>query len=255
MAWNATTATVMGIPPYLFFTGIGLLVAFIVFNILCLYKREECDTASWIVARSFIPMVVGAKAVGVIYNICTYIAYQKPFTLDILFNSAIVYYGGLIGFLAGILFFTRKLPLDRSRTVRDITAVCIPLFHAFGRVGCFTAGCCYGVEATTPISVLYTTFTRSGLSTAWRVPIQLIEVGINLILFAVLLTLFLKRREVGRLVTWYVTMYAVCRLVLECFRGEWDRQVFFGISGSQVISVMLLITIGILQWRKRENIT
>ncbi len=64
----------------------------------------------------------------------------------------------------------------------------LPLGHAFGRIGCFFAGCCYGISWKHGF-VYHSTvgFTPIGVP---LLPIQLIEAGTLLVLFAVQLFLF-----------------------------------------------------------------
>ena len=67
----------------------------------------------------------------------------RPFTHIFNMRAGLVYYGGLIGAsLAGIIFcYRNKVPLWR---MGDVMAPSVALGHAFGRIGCFMTGCCYG---------------------------------------------------------------------------------------------------------------
>ena len=60
-------------------------------------------------------------------------------------SGGFVFYGGLFGALAAGWLFCRKRG-DFDRLGADLIPA-IPLLHGFGRVGCFLAGCCYGVPA------------------------------------------------------------------------------------------------------------
>lgn len=151
--------------------------------------------------------------------------------------SGMVFYGGLYG---GLLFGyiwvkKKKLPLYQ---LADIFAVVIPLFHAFGRVGCFFAGCCYGVEWEHGISGRV--MSSGGTEHIKRLPVQLIESGMLLILFAVLMMLFLRGKAKGKLMCVYLTAYAVMRFVLEFFRGDEIRGRFLLFSTSQWISLLTI---------------
>ena len=64
--------------------------------------------------------------------------------LEFLFGG-MVYYGGLIGFCMGICLFSKRFLFNRLN-ILDLFAPFIPLAHAFGRLGCFCEGCCYGVK-------------------------------------------------------------------------------------------------------------
>ena len=73
---------------------------------------------------------------------------------------------------------------------RDILAVIIPIFHFFGRIGCFFAGCCYGKITNSNISVIYTNKIDNTIVTASRIPTQLIEAGLNFVLFLCILIFY-----------------------------------------------------------------
>ena len=63
--------------------------------------------------------------------------------------NGFVFYGGFIGAAIGILVYTKfakDVKAHRDHLL-DIYAVLVPLFHGFGRIGCFFGGCCYGVES------------------------------------------------------------------------------------------------------------
>ena len=84
----------------------------------------------------------------------------------------------------------RKKKFDLDPYI-GIGALCIPLFHAFGRIGCFLSGCCYGIETTFGIDLKYSPVP--GCSGVLRFPVQLIESGCNFIIFFLLLFLFNKK--------------------------------------------------------------
>ena len=57
-----------------------------------------------------------------------------------------VFYGGLAGGLLAGYIYLKKKKYDVI-LYTDVIAPCIPLFHMFGRLGCFLSGCCYGIES------------------------------------------------------------------------------------------------------------
>jgi len=60
-----------------------------------------------------------------------------------IWKGGLVFYGGAIGGILGAAFYLwkKKLPLGPCL---DVAAVATPLAMAFGRLGCFLNGCCYG---------------------------------------------------------------------------------------------------------------
>lgn len=164
--------------------------------------------------------------------------------------SGMVFYGGLYGGLvAGFLWIRhKKHPVG---LFADIFAVVIPLFHSFGRVGCFFAGCCYGVKWEYGIGGRVLNSGVRELTS--RFPVQLVEAFCLLVLFSVLLVLFLRNKSQGRLLIVYLASYAVLRFVLEFFRGDSIRGHLLYLSTSQWISLLTLIGVGIYLFLSRRK--
>ncbi len=151
--------------------------------------------------------------------------------------SGMVFYGGLYGGLLAGFLWIRKNHYPAGK-MADTFSVLIPLFHAFGRVGCFFAGCCYGIEWKHGIDgrVL-----PSGASEhIFRFPVQLLEAFCLLILFSVLLIFLLKGKFTGKLMVLYLSAYAVLRFFLEFLRGDEIRGRVLIFSTSQWISLLTL---------------
>lgn len=151
--------------------------------------------------------------------------------------GGMVFYGGLLGSLLGILIYAKITKHDKMQLL-DITAVCIPLFHVFGRLGCFFGGCCYGKEYAHGIVFPHNKFVPE-LAGVPRIPVQLIESACNLIIFAVILTLFIKQIGQRKLIYIYLIVYPVVRFVMEFMRGDEVRGFLLGLSTSQWISIIL----------------
>lgn len=171
-----------------------------------------------------------------------------------------VFYGGLIvGILVGAWYLRRHhLPLWR---VADVAAPAIALAHAFGRVGCFAAGCCYGVPTDAPWGV---TFTNSYSGTLVGVPLniplhptQLYSALGNLAIFAGLLWFYRYKKFDGQVFWVYVAAYGIFRFVVEFWRGD-PRGALFGdaLSTSQFVAiVMFTVALGMLaRLRARTNL-
>lgn len=146
-------------------------------------------------------------------------------------ESGYVFYGGLFGFIFSIWLYTRNKLDCRERLFRLIVPA-MPLFHTFGRIGCFLSGCCYGKKLATPVTV--------GIIEFGRIPVQLIEAFLELVIFFVIILVDKKKEEVNLLST-YLIMYACVRFVLEFMRGDEIRGVFLGISTSQWISLSIIV--------------
>ena len=156
-----------------------------------------------------------------------------------------VFYGGLIGGIIAALIAikTMKLPLG---AFADIITMCIPLFHAFARIGCFLSGCCYGIESEFGFTAHGNTLVPD-VNDVSRFPVQLLEAGLNLLLFALLVFLYKKISGKGgffdgKLIFIYLICYSIIRFSDEFLRGDAIRGFVFGtLSTSQFISIILFV--------------
>jgi phosphatidylglycerol:prolipoprotein diacylglycerol transferase len=159
-------------------------------------------------------------------------------------RGGLAFFGGLVGGLLGMLLMVRKrrLPLRESL---GVVASLMPLGHAFGRVGCFLNGCCYGTVTHGWTGVVFPRFVdkdgfvtgspayigqfNQGLLTIADThslpvhPTQLYEVGYNLIFFALLSWMLPRRRRAGDTAWAYLILYGTARFVNEFFRADNPR--------------------------------
>ena len=161
-----------------------------------------------------------------------------------------VFYGGLIGGIIAIIIYC-KLHKYKTMDFLNICAPAVALFHFFGRIGCFLAGCCYGIE-----SHLGFVFHRSDIPFAngiRRFPIQLVESLYCLLLFLILNFILKKTRYKDKTAYLYLILYPIGRFIFEFFRGDKYRGFLWIFSTSQWISIILLVIgiFGIIKSRKK----
>ena len=254
MIYDASITKILGIPPYSFFTLIGVVFASSLFILLLLKYDYNIHRYFKIFFLSTAGLLIGAKFFGFLTGLYGALANKEVITLDTFLKTGIVFYGGLIGFLLSFLLICKIWNKQIEYRVVDLAVVCIPLFHFWGRLGCFFGGCCYGKETQSAFSIEYTTRINEKIVTASRIPIQLVEAAVNIVIFIVLLKLLNVEKLKKNLIKTYLFMYAAIRIVLEFFRGDLVRGVWNGVSFSQVISIMIIIICLISLFRKKENV-
>jgi len=203
---------------------------------------------------SGVGMLIGARIFGVFSSTYSAIGRGEAIGVSVLINTGIVFYGGMFGFVLTFIFICKVWNKKIEYGVIDLVAVCIPLFHFWGRLGCFFAGCCYGMESDSVISITYTNFIGHQIVTASRIPVQLIEAFANLVILVVLSILLSKQKFKDYLIIVYLSTYASIRILLEFLRGDVMRGVWGGISFSQVVSVAILLGCGLFLIKKRNII-
>lgn len=222
------------------FIGIFFALIFLFFRIER-YNFDFRDFLKMFVA-GFIGCILGSK----ILYFLTMFPTQENFTLEglaILFiQSGYVFYGGLFGTLIALKIFARYTQKDFNNILQMATPA-LPLFHGFGRIGCFLAGCCYGIEFESPINFL-------NVILFYNLPTQLIESLFEFLMFGFLLHVE-KKFPSADILKIYLLNYAVFRFVIEFFRADMDRGIWLVFSTSQWISIFILFYY-LTKWLKNK---
>ncbi len=150
-----------------------------------------------------------------------------------------------LGLSAAVLALTDR-PL---RAGLDLAIIGIGAFLSFGRVGCLSAGCCYGRPARRgvryPLAMHTTGFPRHLCEvTLW--PIQLVEAALSLLLVGAAITVVLVGWAPGSAVAVYLVGYGFARLGLELARGDEARPTGLGLSEAQWTAPLVA---WLLAWR------
>jgi len=183
-----------------------------------------------------------------------YLAYPRAIFSLATIQSGGVFYGGVIGGLVWVLLYTyfQKMPF---LGVLDVSAAGVALGHAIGRIGCFSAGCCYGKPTSMPWGVTFTSPIAARLSgTPLHValhPTELYESGAEFLNFLLLIWLGKRQRFSGQLIGAYFILYGFERGTIEFFRGDPGRTMMFhdSVSLMQVVSLALILIGAFLWWR------
>jgi prolipoprotein diacylglyceryltransferase len=158
-------------------------------------------------------------------------------------KETIVYYHHEIAILV-ICFLVLKLLDLPVLNYLDITILGIATFLAFGRIGCFSVGCCHGQPAKHGVVYGHEhveagfTFYYEGIS---LFPIQLIE---SLFVFLLIITgsmLLAQNFPPGTVLVLYTVVYGAFRFGVEFFRGDAERPYRQGLSEAQWTTLVLVI--------------
>jgi len=195
------------------------------------------ELAADLLLGALIGGIVGAKLYYVFLN--WDLTVQDP--LGMLFSRAgLVWYGGLLGGSAGVILMIRRRG-ENILPLADGMAPAAALGYAIGRMGCFLVGDDYGRPTDRWVGVAFPDgappSTAGNLRRAFGVsvpdsisdstvlevhPTQLYEVGLSLLIFAVLWR-FRGRRPVGRVFALWLVLAGLERFVVEFFRAKDDR--------------------------------
>ena len=175
--------------------------------------------------------------------------------LNALMGGGFVFYGGLIGGLAGLYLCGKILRIHVLDYAQAAIPV-IPLVHAFGRVGCAVVGCCYGVPYEGVGAIAYQESVAAPVGVP-LFPVQAVEAAGCLVLSAVLCFYIVSCRKKGRKaksVQLYLILYAALRFVLEFARyDDAERGILLGLSTSQWISIGICMAVVVLEIRRKAE--
>jgi len=167
---------------------------------------------------------------------------------------SMTFFGGLLGgatcfLLIYFLRIKKKYPNANFIEVLTIAPACITAAHGLGRIGCFCAGCCYGIETDSPLGMKFPHLDHAVY------PTQLFEAIFLFILCAVLFYLAYKKHFKYTMCV-YLTGYGIFRFCIEFIRGDDRGAYLFGIlSPSQVFSIAaILIAIGLFIYLKKKEV-
>ncbi len=204
--------------------------------------------------------IVGARLFYVVENWDLFAGH--PWRIIRLDQGGLSFYGGLLGGLAGLLGAIRKKRMPVRPTLDALVSV-LPLGHAFGRMGCFLNGCCYGKVTDAWVGLRFPRILGEageiigsppfvdhlggrlvGPTDAWSLPVhptQLYEVGYNLAIFAVLSYLLWRRWRAGEIAWLYAIFYGAARYVNELFRANPPIPQLGGMTIFQAFSFALVL--------------
>ena len=83
------------------------------------------------------------QALGFLGSTSAYIGALAQMGMSLL-QAGGVFYGGFAGAILATFWYTRRYQLVVWK-VADISAPAVAIGHGIGRLGCFAAGCCYGI--------------------------------------------------------------------------------------------------------------
>lgn len=106
------------------------------------------------------------------------------------------------------------------------------LFYSILKIGCFCAGCCYGIPYN---GIGHITLNNNNI-----LPLQIIESIYNMILFACIIILQ-KNNDDNRIICKGILLFEIGKFAFAFLRNSKDEPIFLGITLSQYILLILII--------------
>ena len=199
--------------------------------------------------------LVGAKQTLIVVELPYYLA--NPAEILGTIRSAGVLMGGLFIGAATFVLYARKhrLPIPE---LADAIVAPVALAQGIGRLGCFAAGCCYGVGSDAWCAIRFTSLAaheQTGVPLGTPLlPVQLFEFVFDLALAGVLTVAWRRKLRPAGTVLWsYFVLYGAGRATIEIWRGDSVRGLWLGgaVSTSQLFSIAAIAIGGFFLVRDR----
>jgi len=156
------------------------------------------------------------------------------------YPPALVSWGGIIGGMAALAYIKYKWKESFLRMADIITPGYI-IGLGIGRIGCFFAGCCYGIHTDSWIGITFTDPVAPASAMAQPlVPTQLISAAFLVFAGLLLIPLALKTKTTGFTFALSAVVYSLFRFTIEFWRDD-PRVFFLGLSDGQVFSVVYFL--------------
>lgn len=231
--------------------GVAFLLAILLSSQLCesrgISKDFPMDLIWWVFPFS----IIGAR---LYYVFCSLSEFTNFWNIFAIWKGGLGIYGGIIGGAIGLIIccIIKKVNILKCM---DVVAPVLLLGQGIGRIGCYFAGCCCGVEITNPafqwFPIAY--FVHNG----WHLATFFYECVLCIIGFFLLTNILRKNKDVGISTFVYLLYYGIVRFVLEFFRDASYRldTIILNIPISIIVSAIAIIigVVGLIYIFSRRN--
>jgi phosphatidylglycerol:prolipoprotein diacylglycerol transferase len=259
----------------------GLLIA-VGFLIAVLLMRRDArkvgidpdtitDTAFWVLLLG----IIGTRLLHIVMFPENY-SWSDPVGWIAIWRGGLVFQGAIPPAIAYCIYALRKEGVS-VWGFADVVVPYVPLAHAFGRLGCFMNGCCYGSPTEMPWGVCFRRVPADlsepaigspvwldhvahyGLSpdAVWTLPVHPTQLysALGLALMCGFLLYLRKswRPFIGFTFPLYLMFYGGFRFVVEFFRGD-HNPIRLGIFSDQQVFSLLMVVCGavVYAWLRRR---
>lgn len=200
--------------------------------------------------------LLGARLLYVLLDWKTFV--KNPLSFLQLWEGGLSLHGSLIGGILVLIFYCRKKKLSLL-AVGDLAAPTFFLAYAFGRVGCFLNGCCYGGACDLPWAAVFPDENHPGQLTPPSHPIQLYATIISLLVFAFLVRWESRPHRDGELFWGGIALYGTYRFFIEFLRVGATSTVLIpslNLTETHLISLVMIVAggIGLARLRRRPAV-
>ncbi len=160
-----------------------------------------------------------------------------PMSFFRIWEGGLVFYGGVVAGIITLTIYSHRTKIP-FLVLTDAFVPALLVGHAFGRLGCFAAGCCYGKTSGFWPGVIFTSPNSLAPTFVALFPTQLYESVLTALLFGISYWMIRRHPPVGRVTGFYLVAYSTVRFFMEFLRGDDRGHPLFGMSPGQAVSAV-----------------
>lgn len=223
----------------------GFLVATLLFVRRARVEGEDPNMALDLAFYSIVAAILGSRLLYIIIEYQEYIS--QPLKALMIWEGGLVFYGGFIASVPTAYWYVKRHKLHPWK-MADMFAPSVAIGHAIGRLGCLSAGCCYGQVTDSGIGIIFTDPRAMAPLNVPLYPTQIFSSLNELVIFLILISVRPFKKFHGQLLLMWMMLYAIGRFIIEFYRG--DARGFIGpLSTSQAIAIGLFVVAALLFYR------
>lgn len=246
---------------YGFMMMIGFLFAVLAARRKANYEGIDPQLITDLGIYALVAGIVGARALFVIHHFSDYAAH--PLDVFMIFKGGLSFYGGFFAAIAVAIIFCKRRGLPPLKCL-DMAAVGLAIGLAFGRIGCFLNGCCYGDRVAddfpfrvqfpktkdalgnidgSPVFLHHLEQGWVGFADPFSLPVhptQLYSAVGAFVLFLILSNVYTYKKRDGEIFLLFPILYAPMRFYWEVLRDD-SAPIVLGLTVSQAISIPVFL--------------
>lgn len=241
--------------------GVGIIACFIFLMWAFWYRNFNEEASDKILVIGIFATAFGIFMAMVFQSVYNYIDDLNEFgEATFTLAGSMTFYGGLIGGVSSFLIVwnlyvfviaprakSKLLQINMNASLSDalpIIPIGITIAHAFGRLGCFFGGCCYGAPTDSwiglPCAHGYSEVLGMNMDGVNVIPVQLFECIFLFLLSGIMALLYFKFKfncNFGL----YAVAYGIWRFIIEFFRVDNRGSFIPGVTPSQLWAIVMVI--------------
>lgn len=215
------------------FYSLAIILALIsnIIIVICLFRKYDYSLREIICLLLYenVGIIGGAKILSYL------LSYNKLKSEFNFINLGLTSYGAIFGSLLFIILFCFQF----KKSIKDTLFIfipSIPLMYSIGKIGCFLAGCCYGIQYNGLFKIIYK-YSKEAPNSVYLFPVQLIEAIVFFIIFIYLIIQHKRDRFDSKTLSIAFMVCGIAKYILDFFRMSHTKLFSF----NQIISVLFVI--------------